>query len=613
MASGVTAAELLKGVTGSQLAAFSQSDWEEHGLPPRMRAYITEKLLSPVEPTVGDTLAKVEREKSVLRNHLARHTSTSERPLATEEEQPLVEAADAGGASVRALAITAGIASVAAGVTGFLEAQRLKREMGQPEASDEMPPKVALPYQWAAASAGLGLEWVKKALEIAENAPLVGAVFTLCLIVAQSAEQALCNKSSCAELGRLACRVASVLASAESDTLARVESSVTALKEVLREAAELVASFTKRGWLRRLAAANGDAALFRRLHENLRQEMSTLSFDLQVSTPLFRDETKALRALVLNKTGRTVEEGGLNLLLQQPDGRETLRGTLGADAQALSAEMEALSGQLAHVKGVVDATLHLARSKELRGAVQLSVQLTQPSKRGTGAGATYLQLAPLPDGPAGGRRVAAFRVMAGHAVEMSLQVSECESTELKIKHIERVEHVSSCYVPAPNSSRRARCCGDVLGLGWAGVALERVDAVLFEADEVVLSPDQPRVARLTLSLPDDAGPSGELLTLRLRLWVSFLPAPALGLGFEEGATVPVTQTLHLAVYGKKGRAKFALRDIEDNLARQKAGLVGLGAMPILALPMLVHRKYLNGTEAQLQQQLVGWGRVGGAE
>ena len=607
-AAGVEAASLLNGVTGARLAAFTNADLEEHGLPPRMRAYITDKLLQkPAAPSVEEQLEQTEREKGVLRSHLTRQSS--EHALSGEEEPLLSEGP--GRASVRALAATAALAAIAGGVTGFLAGEKEKRDRGETGLDGTLPSNVgALPYQWAAQSADLGLDFVKKALEIAEKAPLVGAVFTLCLIVAQSAEQALCNKNSCAELGRLACRIATILASAEEDTLARVDTSVAALKEALREAAELVATFSKRGWLRRLASANGDAEKFKRLHEHLRQEMATLSFDLQVSTPVFRDESKALRALVLSKTGRSVEQGGLASLLEQPEGREALRGTLGADAQALSAEMEALSGQLEGVRHVVDATLHLARTKELRGAVQLSVQMTQKSKRGAGAGATYLQMAPLHNAPPPGRDVAAFRVMTGHAVEVALQVSECDSnSELRIKAIERLEHVECSYYAATAASRRAACCGDVLGLGWAGVG-ERRTAVLFEADDVVIDADEPRVARLALALPADAGPSGQLCTLRLRMWVSFRPAPTLGLGFEEGATVPVTQTLHLAVYGKKGRASFALKDLEDNVAREKAGLMGLG--PILALPMLIHRKHLRGTEEALQQQLVGFGRLGKA-
>jgi len=610
----VEARTLLGGVSGAQLARFSQEQLEEYGLTPTMRAFITAKLLAPAtEPSVDARVAQVEREKAILRDHLSRQASEAQRPLA-EEEEPLVRAAGMSAASARALALTSAMAGALTGVTGFLAAEKVKKEMGRSTADESMPPTVAMPYQWASASANLGLEWVKKALEVGEKAPLVGAVFTLCLIVAQSAETALCNKTACAALGALAVRVAAALAGAEPDTLARVDGSVAALREALREAAELVGAFTKRGWLRRLASANGDAASFRRVHERVRQEMATLSFDLQVSTPVFVDETKALRALVLGRTGRSVEEGGLGALLESDAGRAALRETLGTDAQALGAELDALGSAVAAVGRATEATLHLARAKELRGAVQLSVQLTQPSKRGPPA--SYLQMCALPSGLGGAeRRVAAFRVLTGHAVSVSLQVSEVDSTELKIKSLSRVEHVESSYTPAPNSARRAAyCCGDVLGLGWAGIAGERVDAVLFNPDDVEAGLEQPKLARLTLTLPDDAGPAGQVLTLKLRLWVSFHPAPVLGMGFAEGATVPITQTLHLAVYGQKGRSKFALRDLEDNLAKEKAGLGALSAMPVLALPLLVHRKYLRGTEEALAQQLVGWApRLGGAE
>ena len=68
--------------------------------------------------------------------------------------------------------------------------------------------------------------------------------------------------------------------------------------------------------------------------------------------------------------------------------------------------------------------------------------------------------------------------------------------------------------------------------------------------------------------------------------------------------MPVNQTLHLAVYSKKGRRAFLLRDVEDDLTQRH--LVLTRGAPILALPLLIHRRWLNGTEEALQRQLVGY-------
>jgi hypothetical protein len=512
--------------------------------------------------------------------------------------------------------LVAGFAGAMAATTAFMAGEKAKRERGDATTADTMTTSVALPYAWAAGSAAFGLEWVKKALTVGEGVPMVGAIFTLCLIVAQSAETAVANKASAAALSSLASRVAAALLHADGATLERVEASVGALQAALTDAVQLIQSYASRGWLRRLAAAGGDAARFRTLHDRIREEMATLSFDIQVSAPppaAFRDESKALRAVVLAQTGRTVDEGGLEELLRRPGGSDALRATLGVDAQVLSSELSDIAAAVSKVGATVDTQLALSLSREMRSALQLNVSLSQPSKRGMGAGgATFLQQADVREGLVGlPRRVAAFRVLAGHVIECALAVETRDNSELRVRRVEAVEQVSAEYVPAPASAaarRRCWCAGAAassraLLLPFAAPAT--AEATLFEEEDVDLPLAAPRTATLALRLPEDAGPAGEVLTLRLRLWVSFHPAPALGDGFAAGKTVPIVQTLYLAVY-KKGSSRFMVREIEDAASAAKSGVAKIGA-PVLALPLLVHTRYVRSTEALLRRQLVGWG------
>ena len=606
--SRVDVGRLLSGVTGAELLRLTDAELDELGVPSRMRAYLRDKLVyaQATPATVDEQLLQAETQGRTLRETLRATSSrrdlseaTGARAPSEADSAPLLRAPTPPGRM--ASAAVGAVAGALAATTAFMAVERRKREAGQATTSDALSTtSVTLPYQWAASSANFGLEWVRKALEVGEGVPMVGACFTLCLIVAQSAEQAMANKSAAGELGNLAVRVATVLAGAEEFTLQRVAPSVGLLQAALREVVELVQAYSTRGWLRRLASAGGDAQRFKSLHVRVREEMAALSFDLQLSTPAFRDESKALRCAVLEATGRTVEQGGLAELLGRPGGAEVLRDTLGVDAQVLSAEVADLARTLERVQGSVEAHLSLSLSKELRGAIQLNVQLTQPSKRSAG-GATFLQQAVLREGFTGTqRRVAAFRVLAGHAVECALSVDSRDNTELRVKAIERVQQVEAFYEPAARAMARRRCCG---GAAFAGLVVPQ-SCCVFQEEDVEIPPEQPRQALLRLTLPDDAGPQGEVLTLRLRLWVSFHPAPALGLGFELGKTVPVVQTLFLAVF-KKGSSRLLVRDIEDVAAKHRAGVVALGA-PVLALPLLIHNRYLAHSESLLKRQLVGW-------
>lgn len=62
---------------------------------------------------------------------------------------------------------------------------------GLPTTADTLATSVSLPYEWASESAEFGLEFVKGALEIGESLPMIGACFTLCLIIAKARREEL--------------------------------------------------------------------------------------------------------------------------------------------------------------------------------------------------------------------------------------------------------------------------------------------------------------------------------------------------------------------------------------------------------------------------------------
>jgi len=611
-------------MTGAELVQLSDRDLDDIGVPFKCRKVIREELLgggtaveaarpssrpaSPASPTVDEQLAQADAQAQNLRTRLSKGASREEPADGEDAESDLRVHLLPRPPTPPTQKVMGGVTALAGGLaatSAFLAAERAKRAEGLRTTADTLQAtgSPTAPYSWAAESQQFGMEWVKKVLEIGEGAPMVGAVFTLCLIIARSAEQALANKSACAELGYLARRVAMTLSAADKDNLRRAAQSVGQLKAVLKEAAELVQSYTSKGWLKRLAAAGGDAQMFKTLYTHVQDEMRLLSFDLQLTTPAFKDESKSLRALVLNETGKTCDEGGLAELLARADGPQKVRSVLGIDAQVLSAEMSVLAASLARVSRAVDAQLSLSLQRELRGAVMLSVSLTQPTKPSAASGGiTFLQQAILLEGfTRTQRRVAAFRVMSGHAVSCTLKVDSKDNTELRVKGIERVDHIEARYEPASRVTARRRCCGG--STIFDGLSVYS-DAQLFTDDDVDIPLEAPTQANLTMVLPDDAGPTGEVLTLKLRLWVSFLPAPTLGEAFEQGKTIPVTQTLFFAVF-KRGSKRMLMRDIEDEATKHRSGVVALGA-PVLALPLLIHGRHLQSTESMLKRQLVGW-------
>ena len=628
-------ATLLKDVDGAALLGLSDYALDELGVPARMRAYLRDKLHPPPEAAkaVEEQVAEAERHGREFVKRMSSHNGT---PAAADDAAPATASASreaSHGAievvvppeepSMMSAKVVAGLAGAFAATTALIASEREKRENGQATLADTMSASVALPYAWAAESAQFGLEFVKKALEVGENVPMVGAVFTLCLLVAQAAQSALANKGASRELGVLAARVAQSLAAADAELLAKVAPGVSALKEALKDAVALIQSYSTRGWLRRLASAGGDSARFKGLHERIRDEMSTLSFDLQLAAPppdAFRDESKGLRALVLSQTGRTVEEGGLEEMLKRPGATEALRAHLGVDARVISAELAELSAAVARVGKTADATLALSLDKELRNSVQLTVSLTQPGKRGGTGGTTFLTQAALPGAPlaawarsTAARRVAAFRVLIGHAVEVALVVEGRPNSELRVRAIERVEQAGpATYVPAPAAAKRRSCwCGGSNGGGmFAGLLTSEAEAELFQDDDVDIPLAAPRTATLQLRLPEDAGPSGEVLTLNLRLWVSFLPAPTLGDGFAEGKTVAVTQTLYLSVH-RKASARFQLAELEDAATAQRSAVARVAGTALM-LPLMVRAKQHRSTELLMRRQLVGWDDGGAA-
>ena len=443
---GVAVSLLLQGVSGETLLSLTDRDLDERGVPFRVRKVLRDELLggaaeAAVESAPDAPVASVDEQVARASEHAAqmRASFNNRSGAARSGEAPKEEEGDEESEinvhllprpptppTDKTVGLVSGVAGALAATTAFMAAERAKKAEGlrtTAEAMDATSP--TLPYTWASQSAGFGLEWVKKALEVGEGAPLIGACFTLCLIIARSAEQALANKGACAQLGYLARRVALALAGADKDNLAKVAQSAGQLKAALKEAAELVQQYATRGWLRRLAAAGGDAQAFKSLHNRVQEEMKLLSFDLQVTSPAFKDETRALRALVLDKTGKTVDEGGLAELLAREEGKESVRALLGVDSQVLSTEIAGMAAELSRVSKAVDTHLALSLHKELRGAVLLNVSLSQTSKKSAG-GRTYLQQATLVEGfTRTQRRVAAFRVMAGHAVECVLSVVRC--------------------------------------------------------------------------------------------------------------------------------------------------------------------------------------------
>ena len=615
---------LLAGVSGDDLLHMSDRDLDERGVPYRIRNMLREQLLPAAEAaaesepavlSVDEQVVRASQHAAQMRASLNTRSGAARSGEAPEEEEEAGREDDGESElhvhllprpptppTDKTIGLVSGVAGALAATTAFIASERAKKAQGLRTTVDTMDvTSPTLPYTWASQSAGFGMEWVKKALEVGEGAPLIGACFTLCLIIARSAEQALANKGACAQLGYLARRVALALAGADKDNMARVAQSAGQLKAALKEAAELVQQYASRGWLRRLAAAGGDAQAFKSLHNRVQEEMKLLSFDLQITAAAFKDETRALRALVLDRTGKTVDEGGLAELLAKEDGKQSVRALLGVDAQVLGAEIAGLAAELSRVSRAVDSHLALSLHKELRGAVVLSVSLSQSSKKSAG-GRTYLQQATLHEGfTRTQRRVAAFRVMAGHAVECVLSVDAKDNTDLRVKAIERVDHVEARYEPASRAAARRRCCGGSTFLEGLSVSSE---AQLFTEEDVDISTASPTSAHITMALPDDAGPTGEVLTLKLRLWVSFHPAPALGEGFERGRSVPVTQTLFLAVY-KRGSKRMLMRDIEDEAAKHRSAPLALGA-PVLALPLLIHKNHIHATERMLKTQLVGW-------
>ena len=630
-------ATLLAGVDGAALLGMSDYALDELGVPARMRGYLRAKLQPPLaEPVAVEAQVEAaERHGREFVKSISNHDASERRgsapggysasaPASREASETAIAVVQPPEPpSMMTAQVAAGLAGAFAATTALIASEREKRERGDATLSDTMSASVALPYAWAAESAQFGLEWVKKALQVGEGVPMVGAIFTLCLLVAQAAQSALANKAASHELGVLASRVAQSLAAAEAELLARVAPGVGALKEALKDAVALIQSYSTRGWLRRLASAGGDSSRFRGLHERIREEMANLQFDLSLAAPApdaFRDESKGLRAVVLAQTGRTVEEGGLEELMKRPGGPEALRSHLGVDARVLSSELAELSAAVSRIGKTTDATLALSLDKELRNSVQLTVSLQQPGKRGGTGGTTYLTQAALSGTPLAAwarstaqRRVAAFRVLSGHAVEVALAVEGRPNSELHVRAIERVEQAGpATYTPAPAASAKRRCwCGGAGGGSMlAGLLTSEAEAVLFEDDDVDIPLASPRSATLQLRLPDDAGPSGEVLTLNLRLWVSFLPAPTLGDGFAEGKTVAVTQTLYLAVH-RKASARFQLAELEDAATAQKSAVARVAGTALM-LPLMVRARQHRSTELLMRRQLVGWGDGGAA-
>lgn len=582
----VNCSKLLKGITGHELADMVEDDLDELGVPRSMRRFLMDHLIDPtVDVQLRRELPQTSLPPSEVEGSVAGFRRNSGAP---------------GNIGEKVVAVMAG---ALAATTGFLASEKEKKSQGKETAADTMATSVSLPYEWASQSAEFGMEFVRNALEVGTTLPMIGACFTLCLIIAKSAEQVYANNHNCTAMASLAKRVSHMLASSDMELLEAAANSVGELQHALKDAVEAVQAYSKKGWLRKLATPGGDTARFKDVHDRILAEMQMLQFDVQMHPPQWRDESKALRAKVLERTGRTVEQGGLEDLLKVPGARDDLRSALGCEARVLSAELEDISRKVDRISTNVDATLNIEVNKELRNAVQLNVQLTQPSKK-TAHGQVYLQEADVREGMFT-RKVAAFRVMTGHPVEMQLSVMTKDAAELRVRAIERVEQVETSYSPAEASRRRWCCSGTTGGVGdYFTFATGASTALLFTDDDVDIPLDNPCRACVLASLPEDGGPKGEVLKLVLRMWVSFEPSPTFGEGFERGKTVSVKQTLYFSVY-KKGSSRFMLRDMEDHATKQRRGVAAIAA-PVLAIPLMVHKRQMARTESLLKQQMVGW-------
>lgn len=138
-------------------------------------------------------------------------------------------------------------------------------------------------------------------------------------------------------------------------------------------------------------------------------------------------------------------------------------------------------------------------------------------------------------------------------------------------------------------------------------------AQLFVSDEDVDIPlDNRKKAEVMMTLPEDAGPKGEVrwreetgfssraalaincpesnlhtvpfratqvLKLLLKIWVSFEPNPQFGDGFERGKTVSVTQAVSSAI----ALVQCAVRSVAFGIAREESLTLSLLSSPIAAV------------------------------
>lgn len=205
-------ATLLAGVDGAALLAMSDYALDELGVPARMRGYLRAKLQpASAEPVAVEAQVEAaERHGREFVKSISNHDASERResvpggysasaPASREASETAIAVVQPPAPpSMLTAQVAAGLAGAFAATTALIASEREKRERGDATLSDTMSASVALPYAWAAESAQFGLEWVKKALQVGEGVPMVGAIFTLCLLVAQVRDHVTDMPPACA-------------------------------------------------------------------------------------------------------------------------------------------------------------------------------------------------------------------------------------------------------------------------------------------------------------------------------------------------------------------------------------------------------------------------------
>mmetsp|Transcript_19981 Transcript_19981/g.65074 ORF Transcript_19981/g.65074 Transcript_19981/m.65074 type:complete len:662 (-) Transcript_19981:944-2929(-) len=492
------------------------------------------------------------------------------------EQAEDVQASLGGGDEEKSEAAVTTVASIATRAQAWFEERKALREEAA-AAGEAAPPvlefegdKVELPpgLAFAQDAADFGLEFVKGILEVGDKLPVVGSIFGVALLVCATAEQTFAARRSCQQLSGLCGRVARALLHADPAVLERVGPSTARLRDLLTEALALVAGYSDKGWLQRFASMKKDTALFASLHESIQEEMQFLQFDIQITTPAYKDESKAMQARVLELTGRSVEDGGLEILLERTDGREELRQMLGLEAKVLASEIDLLAGHIGDMKKDTTLVLDVAQDSELLTAVELQVQIFNLGK---GCGPSALAARLMEVEADGGFKVG-YRVMRGLPIFMRLKlVSNDKLHSARVDDsLIGISSVTAHLTYKPVLPRRLCnwCCGMGVDPKLLHALTIPVTASVTSRSDLAIDEDDPLAADVELHLPDDSGYYGNPCSLEVAIKVG-VQRPG-----SSAQTTEFRQTICLAVFKKFAtRARFmdasdAAADVAENLPSQ---------------------------------------------